>query len=210
MVLSKVLSSILPISQVPIVPSCIHYISKLIPLESILSLEHPSSFDASPPVILQKTYRETRPQVQPTTPAAPQWTAMDILTSYAVKKGWRTAQAGRPDVHRAGNAILRQVSEGKLKWCFWPNGKEGLDGKYEGDGIWVKSEIRDEEDDGSVYSYSDDGTTDEDSEDSDDSESTDEEEEESGSGEAGESEEDAPVVQTAGRFGALSMLGSGD
>ena len=32
------------------------------------------------------------------------WTAMDILTAYGDFKGWVTAKAGRPDVHRAGNA----------------------------------------------------------------------------------------------------------
>jgi hypothetical protein len=32
------------------------------------------------------------------------WTAMDVLTAYADKKGWVTAKAGRPDVGRAGNA----------------------------------------------------------------------------------------------------------
>ncbi|CCM03111.1 uncharacterized protein FIBRA_05231 [Fibroporia radiculosa] len=29
---------------------------------------------------------------------------MDVLTAYALKKGWLTAMAGRPDVNRAGNA----------------------------------------------------------------------------------------------------------
>jgi len=29
---------------------------------------------------------------------------MDVLTAYANAKGWVTAKAGRPDVHRAGNA----------------------------------------------------------------------------------------------------------
>lgn len=33
-----------------------------------------------------------------------EWTAMDILTAYANSKGWLTAKAGRPDIHRAGNA----------------------------------------------------------------------------------------------------------
>ena len=32
------------------------------------------------------------------------WTAMDILVAFASAKGWVTAKAGRPDVHRAGNA----------------------------------------------------------------------------------------------------------
>lgn len=34
----------------------------------------------------------------------PKWTAMDIMTAYADRKGWVTAKAGRPDVNRAGNA----------------------------------------------------------------------------------------------------------
>lgn len=29
---------------------------------------------------------------------------MDILIAYANVKGWVTAKAGRPDIHRAGNA----------------------------------------------------------------------------------------------------------
>lgn len=33
-----------------------------------------------------------------------EWTAMDILTAYADARGWVTAKAGRPDVHRAGNS----------------------------------------------------------------------------------------------------------
>lgn len=32
------------------------------------------------------------------------WTAMEILVAYANLKGWVTAKAGRPDIHRAGNA----------------------------------------------------------------------------------------------------------
>jgi ribosome biogenesis GTPase A len=32
------------------------------------------------------------------------WTATEIMTAYANKKGWVTAKAGRPDIHRAGNA----------------------------------------------------------------------------------------------------------
>ena len=37
-------------------------------------------------------------------PGPQSWTAAEILTEYAVKKGWVTAKAGRPDIHRAGNA----------------------------------------------------------------------------------------------------------
>lgn len=35
---------------------------------------------------------------------------MDILTAYANLKGWVTAKAGRPDIHRAGNA--------SKSWCL--------------------------------------------------------------------------------------------
>jgi hypothetical protein len=55
------------------------------------------------------------------------WTANDIMIAYAEKKGWVTAKAGRPDIHRAGNASESQyfiplclfprfVS---LDFCFW-------------------------------------------------------------------------------------------
>jgi len=86
---------------------------------------------------------------------------MDILTAYADAKGWVTAKAGRPDVHRAGNAsksvispaflfrnrdiyknttVLRALAEGRIGWCFWPPGTPldqiGAGGGGE-QGIWV-------------------------------------------------------------------------
>jgi len=48
------------------------------------------------------------------------WTTMDVLTAYALRNGWVTAKAGRPDVNRAGNALLRMLAEGKIKWGFLP------------------------------------------------------------------------------------------
>ena len=41
---------------------------------------------------------------------------MDILTAYADAKGWVTAKAGRPDVHRAGNASKTVINS--LLSCF--------------------------------------------------------------------------------------------
>ena len=70
------------------------------PLEEVFGLAHPS-LDA-PLVEDKRTWREG------TAPAplmkCKQWTAMDIMTAYANKKGWVTAKAGRPDINRAGNA----------------------------------------------------------------------------------------------------------
>ncbi|KAI0720002.1 hypothetical protein C8T65DRAFT_23388 [Cerioporus squamosus] len=103
---TQVLSGILPISRVSAIPLCIYHAACLLPLEKILGLTHPSL--ASPPVQDKRTWREgMRPpesQHHQQQQKAPVWTAMDILTAYANKKGWVTAKAGRPDVNRAGNA----------------------------------------------------------------------------------------------------------
>ncbi|KAF8973507.1 hypothetical protein BDZ97DRAFT_1911995 [Flammula alnicola] len=135
----QVLSGILPISRVSAVPSCIHYTSQLLPLERIFKLVHPSTRLA--PVEDKRTWRDDRkPEEQTGSSNPPAWTAMDILTAYADAKGWVTAQAGRPDVHRAGNALLRAVAEGRVGWGFWPPGTP-LDqiaaGGGEGQGIWI-------------------------------------------------------------------------
>lgn len=97
----QVLSGILPISRVSAIPACIHYMGQYLPLEQIFKLSHPSL--AEEPVEDKRTWRDgTRPSIE--TKKAPLWTTMDVLTAYADQKGWVTAQAGRPDVGRAGNA----------------------------------------------------------------------------------------------------------
>jgi 50S ribosome-binding GTPase len=99
----QVLCGILPISQIPSIPACIHYASRLLPLEQILRLTHPSNHTDDLPD--KRTWRGERSLSQHTGPAGSRpWTAMDILTAYADSKGWVTAKAGRPDTNRAGNA----------------------------------------------------------------------------------------------------------
>ena len=101
----QVLSGILPISRVSAIPACIYQASELLPLEQIYNLVHPSS--KSPPVEDKRTWREgMKPNDSPEPPSSLRWTAMDILTAYADRKGWVTAKAGRPDVNRAGNASM--------------------------------------------------------------------------------------------------------
>ncbi|KAI8990480.1 P-loop containing nucleoside triphosphate hydrolase protein [Trametes punicea] len=103
---TQVLGAILPISRVSAIPLCVHHAAQLLPLEQILGLEHPSL--AEPLTEDKRTWREgMRPRG--TTGGQdrhkePVWTTMDILTAYALKKGWITAKVGRPDVKRAGNA----------------------------------------------------------------------------------------------------------
>ncbi|THH28093.1 hypothetical protein EUX98_g6079, partial [Antrodiella citrinella] len=69
-----------------------------------------------------------------------EWTAIDVLLAYANKKAWVVARSGRPDVMRAGNAILRLLAEGKISWAFWPEDtpRDVRDAHSKaGHGIWI-------------------------------------------------------------------------
>ena len=95
------LCGVFPISKVAAIPFCVHRISQLLPLERILSLTHPST--AVEPVEDKRTWRDgQRGNTKGNTDL--KWTAIDVMTAYADKKGWVTAKAGRPDINRAGNA----------------------------------------------------------------------------------------------------------
>ncbi|KAF9535676.1 hypothetical protein CPB83DRAFT_779796 [Crepidotus variabilis] len=215
----QVLSGILPISRVSAVPACIYHASELLPLERIYNLDHPNA--KLPPVEDKRTWRdETKAPQTSKESASLAWTAMDILTAYADSKGWVTAKAGRPDVHRAGNAILRALAEGRIGWAFWPPetlSKELSMNSSPEQGLWIPRGDKIEEDD----HRDEDGADLSDSESDDpkstrkradsaseegDSEADDEEDEE-------EDDDTGPgettVKSTAGRFGALA-IGSGD
>ncbi|KAF8832077.1 hypothetical protein HHX47_DHR1000872 [Lentinula edodes] len=134
----KVLSGVLPISRVSAIPACVHYAAQLLPLEDIFNLPHPRSEE--PLITDKRTWRENMKRVEN---VSMYWTAMDILVSFANKKSWVTAKAGRPDFSRAGNAILRALAEGQVSWGFWPPGTplssielEYRDGS--GRGVWIK------------------------------------------------------------------------
>ena len=91
------------------IPFCVHRISQLLPLERILALTHPST--AIEPAEDKRTWRDGR-RSDTKTNADLKWTAIDIMTAYAKKKGWVTAKAGRPDINRAGNASEPVVALG--------------------------------------------------------------------------------------------------
>ncbi|KAI0045203.1 P-loop containing nucleoside triphosphate hydrolase protein [Auriscalpium vulgare] len=131
----QVLSGILPIARMPAIPLCIHFASQLLPLERILGLVHPSV--ASPPPPDKRTWREGMQRPEESRMKEVNWTGMDILSAYADKKGWVTAKAGRPDVNRAGNAILRALADGKIRWAFWPPDVDPTTLKMVGNGIWM-------------------------------------------------------------------------
>lgn len=98
---------------------------------------------------------------------------MDIMIAYANKRGWMTAQAGRPDVSRAGNAstcrvpsasfsdcrsfgltaplvllpvVMRALAEGRIRWAFWPRGtdEQTIEAPERGAGIWIPQSPVDE------------------------------------------------------------------
>ncbi|KAL1683741.1 hypothetical protein EV122DRAFT_286023 [Schizophyllum commune] len=211
---AQVLAGILPISRVSAVPACIHHAARLLPLERILDLKHPSA--AAPPVEDKRTWRAgTGPKADSL--KTPRWTAMDILIAYAEKKGWLTAKAGRPDVHRAGNAILRMLAEGRIRWGYWPPGSDesvirAVAG-VEGAGIWIPGQdvIDEEEDDEPEELEGDERAGKKHGDSADEAEKAVASAQQGASSPESETEsDDEPAIQvTGGRFGALNMLDEG-
>ncbi|KAJ6604808.1 hypothetical protein DFH09DRAFT_1123865 [Mycena vulgaris] len=197
----QVLSGILPISRVSAIPSCIHHAAELLPLEKVYNISHPTTLSDPLAAEDRRTWRDgERPggsKVKET-----RWTAMDILIGYADAKGWVTAKAGRSDIHRAGNAILRSLAEGRVAWAFWPPDTEVHLTSEENDdamGIWIP---RAEDDGAASEEESEEEVEDEDAkivgsqspEESDDDESD------------TESDSASALHVGAGRFGALQDI----
>jgi ribosome biogenesis GTPase A len=51
-----------------------------------------------------------------------EWSAMDICDAFALKRGFFTAKAARPDTYRAANSILRMALDGKITLSLKPRG----------------------------------------------------------------------------------------
>jgi hypothetical protein len=145
---------------------------------------------------------------------------MDILTAFANYKGWVTAKAGRPDIHRAGNAsmtslitfspllfahlfseVLRALAEGRIGWAFWPPGTAIASVMMDvepGAGIWAPHVMV--QDEGSEHESED--------EDGEQPSISSESEEESEYEESAEENDDNPPPGSGvglGRFGALIL-----
>ncbi|KAJ7706018.1 hypothetical protein B0H17DRAFT_919616 [Mycena rosella] len=203
----QVLSGILPISRVSAIPSCIHHAAELLPLEKVYRIAHPTQTDA----LVAEDKRTWRNSERPGGSRAKEtaWTAMDVLIGYADAKGWVTAKAGRSDIHRAGNAILRALAEGRISWAFWPpdtdtdaplTSEEDSDGM----GVWIPRT-----DDGAISEEESEEDGEEDDEDEGDKVADSHSPEESG--EESGSEPDAAALQVgAGRFGALQEIEDDD
>ena len=116
--LLKVLAGIYPIAQLQEPYSSIRYISERIPVTQILKIKHPMIEDAT---------TESKPV---------EWSPLDICEgnfvsislalvfliilililneAWAIKRGYFTSKAARPDVYRAANELLRMALDGRL------------------------------------------------------------------------------------------------
>lgn len=235
----QALCSILPISQIPSLPSCISTLASLMPLEEIFGLVHPSITHPEPVVEDKRTWRAHQVKEKVTTTEkgkdeeASSWTAMDVMTAHALRKGWVTAKAGRPDVNRAGNAstfgpvhatwlrthsflqitvydlVLRTVAENRVRWAFWP--PDVFPKQTRTKGIWIlEAQSGVPEDQQTPYEDSEDDFDSEEGSESDDDTKGKRSLVEQDIDEVTEGEEeDEPTVKTSSRFGLLAV-GSGE
>ncbi|KAB5588065.1 hypothetical protein CTheo_8492 [Ceratobasidium theobromae] len=133
----QVLSNILPIAQIPALPACIRYTGNLMPIEDVFGVD--KSLLEVEVVEDKRTWREgMRPTKPVLSPEREKWTALQVMSAYATKRGWQTARTGWPDSMRAGNAMMRSIVEGRVPWAFWPPGSEL---PASATGIWFQGEF---------------------------------------------------------------------
>lgn len=94
----QVLMGSYPIAQLREPYASIKFIAERLNLPSLLTLKHPEN-DANG-----------------------QWSAIDVCDAWAIKRGFLTAKAARPDTYRAANNILRMALDGKITLSLKPPG----------------------------------------------------------------------------------------
>ncbi|XP_020612329.1 guanine nucleotide-binding protein-like 1 isoform X2 [Orbicella faveolata] len=106
----QILSGMYPISQVQEPYTAVGYLAARVLLVDLLQLVHPlnraDSDDEGGAV-----GDENHP-----------WSAWDVCDAWAHKRGFLTAKAGRTDVYRAANSLLRLAVDGKIVMCVYPPG----------------------------------------------------------------------------------------
>jgi len=80
---------------------------------------------------LERVYALTLPKPALHEPQARRCTGRELLRAYAASRGL-TAGAGLPDETRAGRALLKDYTSGKLLFCEWPPGVEPPPAEGEG------------------------------------------------------------------------------
>ncbi len=87
----QVLMGSYPIAQLRVPMASVKYLAERVDLVSILKLTHPQGTDSHNV-----------------------WSAVDICEAWALKRGFITAKAARPDSNRAANSIMRMALEGQI------------------------------------------------------------------------------------------------
>ncbi|KAL1410090.1 hypothetical protein Q8F55_004093 [Vanrija albida] len=140
----QAMAGILPISQIPSLPSCIYYVATRMPIEDVFRVPPPAEDEV---VVDKRTWRGDGPRAVEEA-RGHTWTAGGIMEARAVDRGFLTAKGGRPDTNRAGNAMLRTIADGRVRWGFWPPGSsEDALAARGGKGVWLENspELEDEE-----------------------------------------------------------------
>lgn len=69
----------------------------------------------------------------PENDASQGWSAIDVCDAWAIKRGFLTAKAARPDTYRAANNILRMALDGKITLSLKPPGFHQAAGRLQAD-----------------------------------------------------------------------------
>ena len=93
----QVLVGSYPIAQLREPYGAVRFLAERVDLPKLLALKHPEGDDE-------------------------EWSAMDICDAFALKRGFITAKAARPDTYRAANSILRMALDGKITLSLKPKG----------------------------------------------------------------------------------------
>lgn len=94
----QVLMGSYPIAQLREPYASIKFLAERVDLPTLLCLKHPEN------------------------DAAGGWSAIDVCDAWAIKRGFLTAKAARPDTYRAANSILRMALDGKITLSLKPTG----------------------------------------------------------------------------------------
>lgn len=91
----QILVGSFPIAHLREPYTAVGFLGKYLDLPNLLKISHPSGDKAQPGETLE-------------------WSAYDICEGWAVKRGFMTKKAARPDVARAANHLLRLSLEGRI------------------------------------------------------------------------------------------------
>lgn len=96
----QVLLGSYPISQLREPYATVKYLAERVNLVKFLAIQHPEN--------------------------EKEWSAMDVCEGFALKRGFLTAKAARPDTYRAANSILRMALDGKITLSLKPKGYHAI------------------------------------------------------------------------------------